>query len=421
MVAIVIGVVVLLAIIIITTIIIMYSGGDDERILDNVCIKQNKFNKEFLIENKFDKLKLGDNYTDVELIAQSVVFRAHKLILAAHSKYLATMLYTYSQSLNDSDPDSILQFEMTQVDHSTLSTILEFFYGKSLPLAIFENENDYTQLLKTSDEFQLDGLKCEVSKHLSKKLNKKNVAKLILLAEQADAPFLMNVASTYLLDHLSEVRSTAEWKLAVKSNGHILANAIDFHGKLPENTTCVIECEPVTLRSKPIVDNLRRFFTIEYFANVKISVSNGNDEPHVFRVNKAVLAGQSAKFQEQFQNSTSIELNDVNGAAMREFLMYMYSGWIISLEHHAKELLYLSHMYQMQALRDKCEDLIIDQLSVANATNILDMLSRFESERLSQAVLDFILKNRREIVKTADWIKLKKNKPELLNKIFNKI
>lgn len=421
-VVIIIGIITLLLVILITTLCIVFSGdGAEERILENVCIKKEKFNKEFLIQNNLDKLRLNDNSTDIELIAQSVAFRAHKLILAAHSKYLATMLYTYTQGhLNVTDSNQILQLELGFIDHNTLETVLGFIYGKSIPLAVFENENDYTKLLKTSDEFQLDALKCEVSKKLGKKLNKTNVSNLIVLAEETDSPFLMNLASNYLLNNLNDVRSTNEWKMASKINGHILANAIDFHGKLPANTTCIIECQSINFQSMSIINNLRRFFTTNYMADANITVTNEKDE-HEFHINKAILTGQSEQFRQQFAGTTNIEIDGVDHLVMREFLMYMYSGWIVSLNKYAEGLLHLSNVYGMLALRDKCEDVIIDQLSVKNAANIVELLSRIESKRLSNAVLDFILKNRKDVVQTDGWKSLKNNKPELLNKIFSNI
>lgn len=415
--AIVIGIIIF-AIISIATLVIVFSGGNEEKpILKNICAKQVQTNNEFLIGNSLNNLRINDNFTDIELIAQSVVFRAHKLVLAAHSKYLATKLQTYSQGLNATDPNSIFQLEMSFVDHSTLSIILEFIYGKPIPLKVFEDENDYGNLLKTSDEFQLDGLKCEIARQLSKKLNNKNVANLIVLAEVTDTPFLMNVASKYLLDHLNDIRATHEWKVSAKTNGHTIANALDFHGKLAKNTTCDIECYPVNFQSQSIVNNLRRFFTTNYFADADIEVVNGREQ-HIFRVNKAILTSQSSKFRKQFAHSSIIKVEGVDSLVMREFLQYMYCGSIVSLDKYAAELLILSNDYGMDTLRDKSEDVIIDQLSIANAAKIVEITNSVESQRLSKAVLDFILKNRNEVVKTPGWSELKKNKPELLNKIF---
>lgn len=417
---IVIGIIVFV-IILITTLIIVFTGGDeDKQIFNNICAEKFKNNNEFSIGNNLNNLRVNDNYTDIELIAQSRVFRAHKLVLAAHSKYLATKLHTYSQGLNVTDPNSIFQLEMSFVDHLTLSIILEFIYGKPIPLKIFENENDYSNLLKTSEEFQLEGLKCEISRQLSKKLNNKNVANLIVLAEETDTPFLMNVASKYLLNHLNDIRSTHEWKVSAKTNGHILANAIDFHGKLPANTICDIECHPVNFQTQSIANNLRRFFTTNYFADADIKVVNGR-EKHIFRVNKAILTSQSLKFRELFVNKSIIEIDGVDILVMREFLQYMYCGSIVSLDKYAAQLLILSNDYGMSTLRDKSEDVIIDQLSIANAANIIEITNSIESQRLSEAVLEFILKNRNEVAKSPGWKELKKNKPELLNKVFTHI
>lgn len=420
MAAIIIGIVTVVLLILFITLYIVFSGGTEEKILKNVCIKNDKFNNEYLIQNNLNNLKLNDMSADIELVAQSVAFRAHKLLLAANSKYLETMLYTYSQGHpNVTDSNSIFQLEMSFIDHKTLSIILEFIYGKPIPK--FDNVNNYSELLKASDDFQLEGLKCEVSKQLAGKLNAQNVCNLIVLAEKTDAPFLMNIASHYLLNNLNEVRSTNEWKSSTKVNGHILAQAIDFNGKLPANSTCQIECQPNTVQSMSFINNMRRYLSTEYMADATITTSR---DDYSIRVNKAILIGQSVKFKQDFKNNSNIQIDtpeNIDSFVLREFLMYMYSGWIVSLNKYAEGFLYLSHIYDMTALKDKCEDVIIDQLSVNNAANVVEILSRTDSQRLSNAVLDFILKNRPEVVKTDGWNNLKKNKPELLHKIFSNI
>lgn len=419
---------IIVALCVILAIVILYlvcRGGNDgtpeAAIKQNICHqKEEHVVKDFVVENNLNDLRIGDNFTDVEVVSQNVILRAHKVILASHSKYFDTIIWSKLQSQNASSGDSRhTSIDITFADHKTIANVLHFMYSGFLSNEVFDSEIEYTNFMLAAAELQMDGLKCEISKRLSIRINKKNVASLVVISEEADAQYLMILSSNYLLDNFREVSETSEWQAIAKAHRNVLTNAIDFHGKLPANSTCDIQCQPATVLSPSIFMRLRRFFITQRYADASIRVTNGEDDK-TFYVNRAILAAQSKVFQQQFdQFPKTIVLNDTSSAVMEEFLNYMYSGWPSQLKKFTEGLLYLSETYGMVPLKNACEDTIIDELNVQNAAKIVEIANKANSKRLSSVVLDFILKNRKEIVTTKTWSELKQKNPELLTKIFS--
>lgn len=410
--------------VVVVAILIFRSSDDDSsngQQKVNICRqKEEPSYKEYLIENNLNDLQLNDNFTDIDVVSQNVVIRAHKAILAAHSSYFDSMIWLSNKTdLNDSE-NSKNRLDLSFVDHKTVAHALNFIYTGSLATELFNNDDDYSNLLRAATEFQLDLLKCEISKRLSVRINRQNAGSLVVLAEETDSRFLMTIASHYLLENFREISTSSEWQQLVGDNANVLANAIDFQGKIPTNVTCDIQCQPSTVATASVFKKLRRFFITQRYADAEVHVDNGVEgEKKVFHVNRAILIAQSPVFRHQFTNSSNvIQMMNVSADAAEEFLIYMYSSWSAQLKKLTEPLLYLSDRYQMVSLKKACEDVIISGMTVENAASIVQMADKANSKRLSSAVLDFILKHRNQVVATHAWTELKVKNPELLAKIF---
>lgn len=410
---------------IILIVIAYYKSGDDEATLarkfpQNLCQQLDEpSHQEYLIENNLNNMQFDDNFTDIEVVSQNARIRAHKIVLAAHSKYFDSMIWIKNQT-NPNDQIGKNQLDLSYVDDKTVSHVVNFIYTGSLPSELFDNETEYSNLLRAADEFQLDWLKCEITQRLSIRINDRNAGSLVVLAEETDSRSLMILASHHLLEHLHEISKTNEWSELIKNYPNILANAYDFQGKLPQNFTCNIQCVPSTVATPIIYTRLRQFFLIQRYADAEVHVANGTDKK-VFRVNRAVLTAQSELFRQQFANSpnNSIVITDTSIDAAQDFLFYMYSSWSSQLKNLTIELLYLSDKYEMDALKKACEDIIINYMNVENAATLVVVADAAHSKRISSKTLDFMLKHRNDVVATNAWTKLRKERPELLAKIFS--
>lgn len=409
-----------------------FTGGDDDtppvpvKPKLNLCQQKeeiNGFDKAYLVANNLTKLHIDDDYTDIEIITQNVTMRAHKIILASHSQYFSTLIWeTQTKSDHNNVKNNITRLNIKQahLDPKTLSTIFNYIYYTILPNNVINNATEYSNLLMAATEFQMESLKCELSRLLSNGMNVHRVGPLVALAEETGTRYLMITATKYLLDNLKEVGKTSEWKTVIKDHKNILTNAIDFNGKLQDNSICDIQCIPADLTSPSVVMSLREMYLEHRFADAEIHVSD-NGEDKLYQVNRAVLMGQSVLFRLAFDASPkSIQVRNTTGEVMDEFLFYMYTGWTTQkFKRMCNGLLYLSGVYDMKGLQDACENILIDTLKVENAADLIILADQSNSKRLLSIVLEFILKHHKEVVKTKAWTELKTNHPDILTKIFS--
>lgn len=420
-------------------IIWLMSGGDDDAAKDaqplpvvppkvNICKQtEQAFNKLYLVENNLNHLRLNDNYTDIALVLPNQIIRAHKIVLASHSQYFDGLIWANTNSSASTDDvgdhaSHTQRIRIESVDEKTLNAVLNFMYSGTLSDDLLRNVDNRGRLLRAANQFQMESLKCELSQRLESRIDIRNVGAMVALATDTDARFLMIVASNFLLNEFKTVSQTNEWNAVIRQHKDILANAIDFHANLPENTTCNIQCVSSSLQSPAVFTQLRQFFLARRFADAEIHVKpNDGGETKVFHVNRATLVGQSAAFQRAFGDSQQIEVSGTDIEVMEEFLIYMYSGWPTQrIKKMPTGLLYLSAIYEMSGLQTACEGILIDDLKIQNAAEIIVVADKANSKRLFSIALDFILKNRRDVVKTTAWIDLKRNHPEILTKIIAK-
>lgn len=399
-----------------------YSGSDDEKSEPqtpnapvsnelNLCQQQNGTTatdqQQQFVANFVQRLELNDNFTDIEIAYTGGVLRAHKIILAAQSDHLDKILGDPSHA-NDS------RLELPSLNNEIMLSVLNYMYTGAIQ---FDNFEYATNMLMAANLLSLESLKCKSSAYLSQSISTTSVSRILVIANEANSTYLMTNATTFLFSNLSKIRGTTEWNKTLEKNKGILATAIDYHGKLPSNGTCDIRCYSTTLRSKYVSDNLAAFFEVDRYADAEIH-SHRDTMNFTFHVNKAILMGQSKRFKEQFQQTPNAIQIEANVDIVKEFLRFMYSSHVIDLDVNAEGLYALAVEYQMYALQEACENVIINRLSVANVVNTLKIAGRTQSKRLSKEVSEFILKNKQEVVKTKAWAEMKDNEPELVANVF---
>lgn len=387
------------------------SGGDDDPAKppapENLCQQKIGSSLQQYIKNNANILKLDDYSTDLEIAYDGGVVRAHKIILAAHSPYLDKLIWNRNQT-NESRID--LPFLKSDI---TLD-VLRYIYTSKIEFKSYEFG---TSILQAADDLGLEALKCECSKYLSTMIDTKRVGDVLVVADKANATYLLTNASSYLFKHMDKTLTTPEWVAVTKDHRSIFATAIDYHGKMPSNGICEIECIPVSLQSAEVVAKLVEFFNTGRFADAEIQ-SNSGAGNYTFKVNKAILIGQSDEFQRQFQQSSNVILEGFDTMVVREFLLYMYSGRADQLEVYSAELCELAGKYRMSQLLLACEDTLITRLDVTNIVHTIRIASRLHSKNLAKATRDFLLKHKKDVVKTKEWADLKTNEPELIADIF---
>lgn len=374
--------------------------------LTNVCSStEEPYNDEFYIGNYIDRLKLNQESCDVHLVHPNWSVRAHKIILAAHSE-------TFERQLTIST-----EFPIPDRDYESFPALLEFIYERKVPDANFIVLKN---LLFVAERYQVQTLKCLLEKRLQSDLNVSNVGNLLAASIVANATYLKIAASLFLLDNLTPVTKTDTWKKVSRDNPSIYITAVETAAAHPDNSTkCKIECASGGFDSANIINRLKRFFISERFIDAKLNLPNLHSP---FKVNRAILIEQSNVWRNKFRASesdTSIALPFYADAyTMKEFLIYMYSGWVTQLHLITNNLLLVANEYEMEPLKEAAETIILSRLNVSNVAQYLVLGQQAQSTRLMSELADYFFEHRKEIQKTEGWTHMKETHPEILARIL---
>lgn len=371
----------------------------------NICSSiEEPYNNEFYISNYIERMKLNQDSCDVHLVHPTWSVRAHKIILAAHSETFERLLTNGSE------------FKIPDQDFQSFPALLEFIYDRKLPK---ENFIDMKNLLFVAERYQVNTLKCLLEKQLQTNLNVTNVGNLLAASIVANATYLKIAASQFLMDNLTPVSKTLTWKRVSANNPSIYITAVETTAAHAKNVTkCEIECASDGFDSATIINRLKRFFITERFANAEIVLPNRR----AFNVNRAILIEQSNVWRGKFhvnEPKTSIALPFYTDPySMKEFLIYMYSGWVAQLQTITNNLLLIANEYEMEPLKEATETIILSRLNVSNVVEYLVIAQQAQSQRLIKELSEYFFKHREEVIKTDGWIEMKKTQPELLSKVL---
>lgn len=76
----------------------------------------------------------------------------------------------------------------------------------------------------------------------------------------------------------------------------------------------------------------------------------------------------SGEFKEKKTGESFI--SEVSSAAFEDFLRYLYTDSVETLKDHVVELLQLAHLYQVEGLKDMCEQKLLSELNEENSETI---------------------------------------------------
>lgn len=383
--------------------------------LPNICTTiEEAYNKELYVSNYIGRLKLDQTSADVRLVHAHWSSGAHKIVLAAYSETFEQIFIRESES--DAQKGRITEFEIPDRDADSFVALLEFIYEQKVPTANFIVLKN---LLFVAERYQVHTLKCLLEQKLQSDLSISNVGNVLLASIVANATFLRNAASHFLLENLTPVLKTDTWKKVSQDNPSIYGTALESSATYSKNSsTCLIQCASGGWDSATIINRLKRFFITERFANAELIVPN----QRTFKVNRAILAEQSDVWREKFrvdESSTSITLPlHTDAYALKEFLIYMYSGWVAQLNVITNNLLIIASEYEMLPLKNATETIISTRLDVSNVAEYFPIADQAQSARLKKQLVEFFFENRIDIVKTDGWKKMKETHLEILSKII---
>ena len=168
--------------------------------------------------------------------------------------------------------------------------------------------------------------------------------------------------------------------------------------KIREERTSVDNC------LKQMSEHFGIQFGNKNFSDVKII--SGNEEFHCHRI---VLSARSPVFEAMFRsdmienNSEEVSIQDIDPEVVREILHFIYTGAPSTetvMEEIGKELLGAAEMYQLDLLKNKCEEKLCSSLDVSNSVELLVLADLHQASKLRSMALSLVARNMDTIVNT---------------------
>ncbi|CAG2168295.1 unnamed protein product [Oppiella nova] len=222
-------------------------------------------------------------------------------------------------------------------------------------------------------------------------------------------------------------------QLSSKSSGiksYITRDSLfDANNHLVDNNKITIACEICLYTIVDPLESLERFdlnLSQDYsallkdgkYADVKIIADSQELKAH-----KAILSARSPVFNAMFSSEmletreNVIRIDDLSHEVVSELLTFMYSGKVANLSKVSKELLSAADKYELPQLSELCEKHLMSSVSVESAPEILVLSHLHKAAKLKAVVIEFIIANRKDVMKSDNW-DLIRNEPYLLEELF---
>ena len=124
-----------------------------------------------------------------------------------------------------------------------------------------------------------------------------------------------------------------------------------------------------------------------------------------------------AMFQEdKFKGVTKeVKIDDTDPAVFKEMLRYLYMGQAPKLDEDAmtESLFLAAHKYQIESLKDLCEQSLISKLNLQMIVHYLVMAHLYTAPQLLEASLKFLEASKTEVWPRPEWKELMKTYPDL--------
>lgn len=121
------------------------------------------------------------------------------------------------------------------------------------------------------------------------------------------------------------------------------------------------------------------------------------------------------------KNKGVIDVPDCNPQAMEQFLLYIYSGKVETLNHdNVFGLYYAADKYQMIPLKKECSEFIKQSLSGSVICNVIQLALKHSDTDLLDCATEYFVNHVNEILPTVEWMSFMKSNMVAANELFIK-
>ncbi|XP_012283581.1 speckle-type POZ protein B-like [Orussus abietinus] len=142
-----------------------------------------------------------------------------------------------------------------------------------------------------------------------------------------------------------------------------------------------------------------------------------------FHAHKAILAASSLVFQRMFDSEmregiqNTVEITEVEHTLVDLMLQFLYLGPIENVQKNAYQLVYLADKYDIEPMKEMCQNVLYRDLIVENCVNTLILADTHNLQLLKSSTICYIAKNIELIINRSEYEKLM-GYPILLSEIL---
>ena len=138
-----------------------------------------------------------------------------------------------------------------------------------------------------------------------------------------------------------------------------------------------------------------------------------------FKAHKNILISRSPAFADMLEINGKIspiknlKIEDCEPAVFEALLRFLYTDQMEETEEMAMKLMPIAKRYQVKLLLQKCEDVLLKNISTENCADILMMANTHDALLLKKDASDYFRLHSGEVIKTAQWQTLRQTQPQL--------
>ena len=170
-----------------------------------------------------------------------------------------------------------------------------------------------------------------------------------------------------------------------------------------------------------ISQHFGKLFNDKEFSDVEIEC-----EGETFSCHKVILSTRSDIFKAMFQadmienRTKKVLIEDIDSVVVKEMLYFIYTGATNEefLKERSGELLAAAEKYNLDVLKNICEDYLCSTLEIGNVVDNLVLGDYHRASKLRKMSMTFIARNLAKVVKTVEYRNLVKSLPSLAAEIL---
>jgi len=191
-----------------------------------------------------------------------------------------------------------------------------------------------------------------------------------------------------------------------------------------QGATC---SKKIELPTSNLVDDMDRLLTMsddDSFSDVTFVVNNKQ-----FSAHKNILSARSRVFCTMFKSGMReskdqvIPIEDTEEVTFKEMLRFIYSGQCDPsiLQDKTVDVLAIADRFDVPCLKLMCEDILLQRLTVDNASDTLLLADTYHSCQLKKFVVDFMVENFFQVLATDSFKDLCIKMPPLVSEVHEAV